>query len=58
MKDIKIENVSANPNDIKKMGKDEFIKAHPHLADPANVFEQFAKAATPETEQVEPKKGK
>jgi len=58
MKDIKIENVSANPNDIKAMGKEAFVKQHPHLENPANVYDQFVKAATPETEQVEPKKGK
>lgn len=55
MKDIKIENVSANPNDIKAMGKDAFVAAHPHLENPANVYDQFVKAATPEPIEKEVK---
>ncbi len=55
---MKVENVSGYPNAIKAMGKEAFIKAHPTLENPANVYDQFVKAATPETEQVEPKKGK
>jgi len=52
---MKVENVSGDPNAIKAMGKEAFIKAHPTLENPANVYDQFVKAATPEPIEKEGK---
>jgi hypothetical protein len=61
--DIKVGNVSADPQVIKAMGKEAFIAAHPHVLQPEEVYNEFVKQAgttvsEADLEKVETKKSK
>lgn len=61
--DIKVGNVSADPQAIKAMGKENFIKSHPHVLQPEEIYNEFVKAAgatvsESDLEKVDTKKSK
>jgi len=51
--DIKVGNVSADPQAIKAMGKENFIKSHPHVLGAADVYDEFVKAAGNTTNEAD-----
>jgi len=51
--DIKIENVTADPNVIKSIPKADFIAAHPHLKDAGAIYDEFCKHASKSVKEVD-----